>query len=89
MRFYMKPVVYEGDLQDAFVDVHDREVELYEIFMPEDDVIFISLTDTEIEDDAILAERTGDMHALDRNLVRHLLRQYVPVGTEDAMIVMD
>lgn len=89
MRFYMKPVIYEGDLQDAFVDAHDREVELYEIFMPDDDVIFIGLTDTEIEDDAILAERAGDMRALDRNLVRYLLRQYLPVGTEDAMIVMD
>lgn len=89
MRFYITPTVFECDLQDAFVEVHDREIQLYDLFQPDDRIFYISLADSDIEDDAIEAERTGDNNATDRNLVRYLLRQYLPAGSTEAIIVMD
>ena len=89
MRFYITPTVFERNLQDAFVEAHDREIQLYDLFQPDDRIFYISLEDSDIEDDAIEAERTGDSNAIDRNLVRYLLRQYLPFGSTEAIIVMD
>ena len=89
MRFYITPTVFECDIQDAFVEAHDREIQLYDLFQPDDRIFYISLADSDIEDDAIEAERTGNSDATDRNLVRYLLRQYLPVGSTEAIIVLD
>lgn len=89
MRFYITPTVFEHDLQNAFVEAHDREIQLYDLFQPDDRIFYISLEDSDIEDDAIEAERTGNRNAIDRNLVRYLLRKYLPFGSTEAIIVMD
>ena len=89
MKFYITPTVFECDLQDVFVDTYDREIQLYDLFQPDDRIFYVSLEDSDIEDDAIEAERTGNSDAADRNLVRYLLRQYLPVGSTEAIIVMD
>ena len=89
MRFYITPTVFERDLQDAFVEAHDREIQLYDLFQPDDRIFYIGLADSDIEDDAIQAECTGDNDATDRTLVRYLLRQYLPAGSTEAIIVLD
>ena len=89
MRFYITPTVFERDLQDAFVEAHDREIQLYDLFQPDDRIFYIGLADSDIEDDAIEGECTGDSDAIDRTLVRYLLRQYLPAGSTEAIIVLD
>lgn len=89
MKFYMMPVIYEDAIQNAFEDAHDREVNLYDAFMPEDDVIFVGLDHDDIENDAIEAENFNEESARERNRVREILLQYLPIGTKEAIIVMD
>ena len=97
MKFYMIPVIYEDAIQSAFEDAHDREVNLYDAFMPEDNdafipkdnVIFVGLDNDDIEHDAIEAENFGDESARERNRIREILLQYLPIGTKEAIIMMD
>ena len=48
MKFYITPTVFECDLQDAFVDAYDREIQLYDLFQPDDRIFYVSLEDSDI-----------------------------------------